>query len=62
MDISWFSEDPADRVDGGVNPTVPPVDHGSGRWIELTYEAPESQVVVRVNLGAGSWESTVNVR
>lgn len=62
VDISWFSEDPADRVDGGVNPTVPPVDHGSGRWIELTYEAPESEVVVRVNLGAGSWESTVNVR
>ena len=49
--------------------SVPPIDAddelSSGRWIELTYQAPESLVKVTVNLsdepqealGLGPWES-----
>ncbi len=71
LDIRWWAdgEEPVSEALAGVNPTVPPVDAGDelahGRWIELTYQAPESLVKVTVNLadaphdglGLGPWEA-----
>lgn len=71
LDIRWWAdgEEPVNEALAGVNPTVPPVDADDelahGRWIELTYQAPESLVKVTVNLadaphdrlGLGPWEA-----
>ncbi|WP_287862532.1 malto-oligosyltrehalose trehalohydrolase [Corynebacterium sp.] len=71
LDVSWWAdgEEPVSEALAGVNPTVPPIDADDelahGRWIELTYQAPESLVKVTVNLadtphdglGLGPWEA-----
>ncbi len=71
LDVSWWAdgEEPVSEALAGVNPTVPPIDADEelahGRWIELTYQAPESLVKVTVNLadtphdglGLGPWEA-----
>ncbi|WP_293819686.1 malto-oligosyltrehalose trehalohydrolase [uncultured Corynebacterium sp.] len=71
LDIRWWAdgEEPVSEALAGVNPTVSPVDADDelalGRWIELTYQAPESLVKVTVNLadtphdglGLGPWEA-----
>lgn len=71
LDIRWWAdgEEPVSEALAGVNPTVPPVDADDelahGRWIELTYQAPESLVKVTVNLadaphdrlGLDPWEA-----
>lgn len=71
LDVRWWAdgEEPVSEALAGVNPTVAPVDAGDelahGRWIELTYQAPESLVKVTVNLadaphdglGLDPWEA-----
>lgn len=71
LDVRWWAdgEESVSEALAGVNPTVPPVDAddelANGRWIELTYQAPESLVTVTVNLanaphdrlGLGPWEA-----
>lgn len=71
LDVSWWAdaEEPVTEKLAGTNPTVSPISadtaEAQGRWIQLTYQAPESLVKVTVNLsdepqealGLGPWES-----
>lgn len=71
LDVSWWAdaEEPVTEKLAGANPTVPPISadaaEAQGRWIQLTYQAPESLVKVTVNLsdepqealGLGPWEA-----
>ena len=76
--MNWWAdgEDAVSEELAGVNPTVPPIDAdgepagstpglAQGRWIELTYQAPDTLVKVAVNLSdepqqaldLGPWEA-----
>jgi len=71
LDVSWWAdaEEPVTEKLAGTNPTVSPISvdtaEAQGRWIQLTYQAPESLVKVTVNLsdepqealGLGPWEA-----
>ncbi|WP_408925939.1 malto-oligosyltrehalose trehalohydrolase [Corynebacterium sp. YSMAA1_1_F7] len=78
VDVNWWAdgEDAVSEELAGVNPTVPPIDAdgeragstpglAQGRWIELTYQAPDTLVKVAVNLSdepqqaldLGPWEA-----
>lgn len=71
LDVSWWAdaEEPVTEKLAGTNPTVSPISadtaKAQGRWIQLTYQAPESLVKVTVNLsdepqealGLGPWEA-----
>ena len=71
LDVSWWAdaEEPVTEKLVGTNPTVSPISadtaEAQGRWIQLTYQAPESLVKVTVNLsdepqealGLGPWET-----
>ena len=71
LDVSWWAdaEEPVTEKLAGTNPTVSPISadtaEAQSRWIQLTYQAPESLVKVTVNLsdepqealGLGPWES-----
>ena len=56
LDVSWWAdaEEPVTEKLAGTNPTVSPISvdtaEAQGRWIQLTYQAPESLVKVTVNL------------
>lgn len=56
LDVSWWAdaEEPVTEKLVGTNPTVSPISadtaEAQGRWIQLTYQAPESLVKVTVNL------------
>ena len=71
LDVSWWAdaEEPVTEKLAGTNPTVSPISadtaKAQGRWIQLTYQAPESLIKVTVNLsdepqealGLGPWEA-----
>lgn len=71
LDVSWWAdaEEPVTEKLAGTNPTVSPISadtaEAQGRWIQLTYQAPESLVKVTVNLSdepqealrLGPWET-----
>lgn len=56
LDVSWWAdaEEPVTEKLAGTNPTVSPISadtaEAQGRWIQLTYQAPESLVKVTMNL------------